>query len=500
MSIYGLADCNNFFVSCERVFRPALEGRPAVVLSSNDGCIVARSDAAKALGVKMAQPAFQAKELIERHSIAVISGNLQFYTDMSNRVMQVFGELAPTVEKYSIDECFLDLTGIPQDLTAFCLDLKRIVRQWTGLPISIGIAETKTLAKIANRLAKTSAKTDGVLDLTGERWRDRALASTEVGDVWGIGRQYAKKLNRNGVMTALDLAQRPDGWVRKEMGVGGLKTARELRGEDCIGFDDMPQPKQTTMVSRSFGAEVRDYDELANAITMFATDAARSIRTANRVSTSVSVFIETNRFGKSPHHAPSRSEALSPATNNTRHVVRAALAALKHIYREGLAYKRAGVMLLDLVEAGRAPISLFDTHDPRDDKLIEAFDAINDRLGPGAIQFGPAAKKSRFGRTQTATKAFVNARTNTNESRAATTTRCRTVAIRSNPDVPVDRRFFRCRGTGALEMASRHRSPMVNASSAAPDQCRTGQLFAAICGSDRAHLPQHPHPGDAEAR
>ena len=172
MSIYGLADCNNFFASCERVFRPALEGRPAVVLSSNDGCIVARSDEAKALGVKMAQPAFQAKNLIEQHSIAVISGNLQFYTDMSTRVMQAFGELVPAVEKYSIDECFLDLTGIPQDLTAFCQDLKHTVRQWTGLPISIGIAETKTLAKIANRLAKTSAKTDGVLDLTGERWRD----------------------------------------------------------------------------------------------------------------------------------------------------------------------------------------------------------------------------------------------------------------------------------------------------------------------------------------
>ena len=229
MSIYGLADCNNFFVSCERVFRPALEGRPAVVLSSNDGCIVARSDEAKALGVKMAQPAFQAKNLIEQHSIAVISGNLQFYTDMSNRVMQAFGELVPAVEKYSIDECFLDLTGIPQELTAFCQDLKRTVRQWTGLPISIGIAETKTLAKIANRLAKTSAKTDGVLDLTGTRWRDRALASTEIGDIWGIGRQYAQKLNRNGVVTALDLARRPDGWVRKEMGVGGLKTVRERR-------------------------------------------------------------------------------------------------------------------------------------------------------------------------------------------------------------------------------------------------------------------------------
>ena len=202
MTVYGLVDCNNFFVSCERVFRPALEGRPTVVLSSNDGCIVARSDEAKALGIKMAQPAFQAKELIERHGIAVIIGNLQFYTDMSNRVVQTLAELAPAVEKYSIDECFLDLTGIQEDLTAFCGTVRKTVRQWTGLPVGIGIAETKTLAKIANRIAKTSAKTNGVLDLTGSPWRDKALAVTEVGDVWGVGKQYSRKLNRNGVKTA----------------------------------------------------------------------------------------------------------------------------------------------------------------------------------------------------------------------------------------------------------------------------------------------------------
>ena len=218
MTVYGLVDCNNFFVSCERVFRPALEGRPTIVLSSNDGCIVARSDEAEALGIKMAQPAFQVKELIGRHGIAVISGNLQFYTDMSNRVVQTLAELAPAVEKYSIDECFLDLSGIAEDLTVFCRTVRRTVRQWTGLPVGIGIAETKTLAKIANRIAKTSAKTNGVLHLTGSPWRDKALAATEVGDVWGIGRQYARKLNRNGVMTAFDLAGRPDAWVRQEDG------------------------------------------------------------------------------------------------------------------------------------------------------------------------------------------------------------------------------------------------------------------------------------------
>ena len=392
MMVYGLVDCNNFFVSCERVFRPALEGRPTVVLSSNDGCIVARSDEAKALGVQMAQPAFQAKDLIEQHDIAVISGNLEFYTDMSHRVMQALAEMAPATEQYSIDECFLDLTGIPDDPADFCQRVRQTVRQWTGLPVSVGIAETKTLAKIANRLAKTSARAQGVLQFAGASWRDKGLEMTRVEDVWGIGRQFTRKLNRNGIMTARDLTRHPDGWIRKEMGVVGLKTAWELRGEDCIGFEDMPQPKQTTMVSRSFGTAVSDPDELAHAITVFATDAARSIRKAELVSSAVSVFIETNRFAHGPCYAPSRSEALSPATHNTKHIVRAALKALEGIYREGLAYKRAGVMLLDLVETDQAPQSLFDRPDPKDDKLIEAFDAINERLGPGTIQFGRAAQ------------------------------------------------------------------------------------------------------------
>ena len=392
MTVYALVDCNNFFVSCERVFRPALEGRPTVVLSANDGCIVARSDEAKALGVKMAQPAFQAKDLIERHAIEVISGNLQLYTDMSNRVMQVLAELAPATEQYSIDECFLDLTGIADDLTNFCREVRRTVRQWTGLPVGVGIAETKTLAKIANRIAKTSARTEGVLDLTGSPWRDRALELTDVGDVWGIGRQFARKLARNGVTTALDLSRRPDGWVRQEMGVGGLRTVRELRGQDCISFEAMPRPKRSTMVSRSFGTEVREREELADAIILFATEAARSIRRAGLVGSAVSVFIETNRFAQGPRYAPSGSEALSPPTNNTRHIVRAALKALDGMFRPGPAYKRAGVMLLDLMDAGQAPHSLFDRPNPRDDRLIEAFDAINDRLGPGAIQFGRAGQ------------------------------------------------------------------------------------------------------------
>ena len=392
MTVYGLVDCNNFYASCERVFNPKLEGRPVIVLSSNDGCAIARSNEARELGVKMAQPLFQFMDLVKRHDIQVLSANFHLYSDMSNRVMQVLADTAPVVQQYSIDECFLDLTGITEDLTQFGQMVRAKVRQWTGIPVGIGIAETKTLAKIANRIAKKSEKTNGALNLVGSPWRTKALEMTEVGDVWGIGKQYTKKLQRNGVMAALDLCNQPDAWIRKEMGVGGLKTVRELRGEDCIGFESIPKPKQTTLVSRSFGDTVRGLDDLINAITVFATAAAEDIRKANLVSSTVSVFIETNRFSKGPQYTPSRSVELSPVTNNTKHIVRAAIQGLKEIYREGLEFKKAGVMLLDLVDADHASQSLFDHADPKDDKLIEAFDQINRQQGPGSINFGTAGQ------------------------------------------------------------------------------------------------------------
>ena len=394
MTIYALVDCNNFYVSCERVFNPKLEGLPVIILSSNDGCAIARSNEAKECGVKMAQPLYQFTDIVKKHDIQVLSGNFHLYTDMSNRVMQVLADMAPATQPYSIDECFLDITGMTNDLDEYGRAVQIKVKQWTGVPVGIGIAETKTLAKVANRIAKTSTKTGGVLNLVGSQWREKALEMTEVGDVWGVGKQFTKKLNRNGVKTALDLAKQPDGWIRKEMGVGGLKTVRELRGEDCIGFESTPKPKQTTLVSRSFGHTVTDLDDLVNAVTVFATTAAGEIRKANLVSSAVSVFIETNRFSNEPQYAPSRSIELSPATNNTKHIVRAAIRGVKEAYREGFKFKKAGVMLLDLAGAADAPQSLFDSHDPKDDKLIEAFDQINREQGPGAINFGTAGQPS----------------------------------------------------------------------------------------------------------
>ncbi len=395
MTEYALVDCNNFFVSCERVFRPELENRPVIVLSSNDGCAIARSNEAKALGIKMGQPFFQIKGLAERCGVRVLSANFHLYADMSNRVMQALADAAPMAEPYSIDECFLDLTGIA-DRGEFGRMIRHRVKQWTGIPVGVGIAETKTLAKIANRIAKTSKKTGGVLDLAGSRWRGRALAMTEVGDVWGVGRRFNRKLLRNGVETALDLSRLPDMWVRKEMGVIGLKTVRELRGEDCIGFEDAPRPKKTTMVSRSFGREITELDDLAGAVATFASMVSEELRRRRLVGSVVSVFLSTNRFSKGPRHHPSLAVELAPPTASARKITAAALKALREIYRDGFGYKKAGVMVLDLVDADHAPRTLFDRPDPREDRLMEAFDRINRRLGSGAIRVGPAAARPKW--------------------------------------------------------------------------------------------------------
>ena len=218
MTIYALVDCNNFYVSCERVFNPKLEGRPVIILSSNDGCAIARSNEAKECGVKMAQPLYQFTDIVKKHDIQVLSGNFHLYTYMSSRVMQVLADMAPATQPYSIDECFVDITGMTDDLDEFGRAVRIKVKQWTGIPVGIGIAETKTLAKVANRIAKTSKKTGGVLNLVGSQWCEKALNMTEVGDVWGVGKQFTKKLHRNGVKSALDLAKQPDVSMAEQKG------------------------------------------------------------------------------------------------------------------------------------------------------------------------------------------------------------------------------------------------------------------------------------------
>ncbi|MCH7635014.1 MAG: Y-family DNA polymerase, partial [Proteobacteria bacterium] len=275
--IFGLADCNNFYVSCERVFDPTLRRRPVVVLSNNDGCIIARSEEAKALGIPMGAAFFEVRPLIRRHRVEVFSSNYALYGDMSQRVMESFAAFTPEVEVYSIDEAFLGLGGFSgRDIAAYCREIRAKIGQWVGLPISIGTAETKTLAKLAARLAKKSP--GGVFDLSSSPLRRRLLAATEVGDVWGVGSRLARMLKAGGVHSALDLHDAPDAWIRKRMAVTGLRTAMELRGVSCIDLERQPPPKQTTVVSRTFARPVERLDELGDAVSTFAARAAEKLR------------------------------------------------------------------------------------------------------------------------------------------------------------------------------------------------------------------------------
>lgn len=402
MTVFALIDCNNFYASCERVFQPSLDNRPIVVLSNNDGCVIARSNEAKALGVPMGAPYFKHKERLKRQGVVIMSSNYALYGDLSNRVMTVLSSFSPNVEVYSIDECFLDLSGFDHhDLTVYGQHIRKTVTQWTGIPVSIGIGKTKTLAKIANRLAKKSLKTNGVLDLSETQWLDHALQQTEVGDVWGIGRRWAKILKERGIYTAYDLRKAPEGWIRQKMGVVGLRTVRELQGERCIELEYETPDKQTTCVSRSFGKPLKTYDGLKAAIAEFADMASAKLRKSGLVASSINIFIRTSPFRRDlPQYSNSITIGLYPSSNSLRPVHRAAMQGLREIFKPGIHYKKAGILLLGLVRSEEAPKGLFDFPDEREDKLSEVCDLINRNIGPGLIRLGQVRKTKTWYMTQ----------------------------------------------------------------------------------------------------
>ncbi len=399
MATFALVDCNNFYASCERLFQPRLRGRPVVVLSNNDGCVIARSNEAKALGVGMGAPMFKIRKLVEEHDIAVCSSNYALYGDISERVMSVLGSSAPAYEVYSIDECFLDLDrlGVP-DLTDWCRDLRDQTLQWTGIPVSVGVGPTKTLAKLANRLAKKSAKTRGVLDLVHHpQWIDAALRKTPVGDVWGVGRRWTVMLEERGIHTAHDFANAPDGWVRQRMGVVGLRTAHELRGLVCHALEDQPPPKQTTCCSRTFGTVIYAKAQVHDAIMSFAERASEKVRNAGQVSGAVQLFIRTDPFAQdAPQKSVSGSATFHRPTSDTRDIAAAVMRIFERIWRDGYGWRKAGVLLLDLGAPGQAPVSLFDIIDAPDDGLMKAMDQINARYGRGTARLGLAQKEGEW--------------------------------------------------------------------------------------------------------
>jgi len=392
MAVYALVDCNNFYVSCERVFNPALDGKPVAVLSNNDGCAVSRSAEAKAIGVPMGEPAFKLRPLVEHQGLILQSSNYALYCDMSERVMSVLATFAPGAEVYSIDECFLDLDGLAvPDLTAWCRGVRATVKRWTGIPVSVGIGPTKTLAKLANRLAKTSPRAKGVLDLAGHPgWIEAALKRTPVREVWGIGRNYAGHCGVNGILTAYDLTRAEDGWIRKTMGAVGLRTVMELRGIPVHTLDTQPSDKQTTCCSRSFAETVTAYEHVHDAVLTFASRAAEKIRAETLVAGAIQVFAYTDRFRPDqPQISLNAMVRLSPPTSSTPRVIAAALAGLRSAWREGYAYKKAGVILLDLVNPANVPRDLFSPPpNPRGQALMAAIDGLNGRLGKGVVGYG----------------------------------------------------------------------------------------------------------------
>ncbi|MEI8394277.1 MAG: Y-family DNA polymerase [Rhodospirillaceae bacterium] len=386
------------FVSCERVFNPILEKFPVVVLSSNDGCAIARSNEVKALGIKMGDPYFKISNICEKNGVVVMSSNFSLYCDMSMRFMSCLSENAPAVEQYSIDEMFVDLSGLSGDLGKSCHVLRKTVKKWTGLPVSFGTGPTKTLAKLANRLAKKSAAADGVIDLTGHPgWVERALAKTAVQDVWGIGKASAEKLNAIGISDALALRGLDDRRVRQLLGIGGLKTVQELRGVSCHTLETIPDTRQSCMVSRSFGEPTANIDDIRDAITLFANRASEKLRNEGLVAGNLTVFADTNRFRRDlPQRHLSVSARLYPPTSDGLKIVKAAARTLERGWEEGpWLYVKAGVMMSDIVGAGAVPADLF-TLTEKPSTLMAAVDRLNQRYGRETVSLGLHLKEATW--------------------------------------------------------------------------------------------------------
>lgn len=386
--MFGLADCNSFFVSCERVFAPFLQDKPVVVLSNNDGCVVSRSKEAVELGIKMGQPLFQIRDLVKTKSVYVFSSNYVLYGDMSHRVMQTLSDNVPSIEVYSIDEAFLDLRGIElSDLESFGKDLAYRVRRNTGIPISVGISNTKTLAKIASKIAKKDSKLNGVCFLRDETDIRNVLKTFPVSEIWGIGREYSKMLVKSKILTAYDFSLTSPQWVKEKMSIVGLRTWRELHSEPCISFEDSIKDKKQICVSRSFSRELSDFEELSQAVATFATRASANLRRQNSVCYSIYVFILTNQFreGAYPYYRSSIVTQEFP-TDSTIKIVKGAIEALVKIYRKGYSYKKAGVILMNISKKDNTPSDIFYNDEmQKHNSLMKTLDDINSRFGDNAL-------------------------------------------------------------------------------------------------------------------
>ncbi|MER2997395.1 Y-family DNA polymerase [Pontibacter populi] len=388
-TLFGLCDCNNFYASCERVFDPTLHGEPVVVLSNNDGCVIARSNEAKSLGIQMGDPFFKIRNFVEHKQLYAFSSNYVLYGDMSDRVMQTLSLFTPNIEVYSIDECFLDLGDFYDvDLFKYAWEIKRTVAQWTGIPVSLGVAPTKALAKVANKLAKKSAKANGVLVLTEPYHIEKALQATKIEDVWGIGRQYAKFLKNHHINTALDFTNASESWIRKHMTVVGVRLHKELRGQSCLELDEVAPPKKGICTSRSFGKKLTSFNDVQEATASYAARCAKKLRVQKSCARLVTVFVQTNPFSEhDKQYYNSKTICLPVATNSDMELIHYASLALKEIYRPSYYYKKSGVIVTDIVPERQIQYDLLDTVDrDKHTKLMKVMDGLTDRFGRSKVQ------------------------------------------------------------------------------------------------------------------
>ncbi len=383
----GLVDCNNFYASCERVFNPGLTGRPVVVLSNNDGCVIARSNEAKALGLKMGDPFFKIRQMLADNNVAVFSSNYNLYGDMSRRVMSLLAELTPSISQYSIDECFVDLSGL-SSLEEFGRGLVRTVSKGVGIPVSMGIAPTKTLAKLATRFAKKYKGYEGVCLIDSETKRVKALQMTDIADVWGIGRHGVEKLRYHGIETAWDFTRKSEQWAQRMLTLAGARTWKELQGTDCISVDDLPQ-KKSICTSRSFpDLGLDNLPSLESAVANFAAACSSKLKSQHSCCSSMTVFAYTSRFRQDLHsHVINRSVHFPVATADLQEIVSAAVQLLRRDYRKDSLYKKAGVIVWNICDRDAVQGSLFDTVDrARQARLSQAVDEINRKNGHDTVR------------------------------------------------------------------------------------------------------------------
>ena len=396
--MFALIDCNNFYVSCERVFNPNLNKKPVVILSNNDGCAISRSNEAKALGIPMGAPAFKYEELFKKNNVRVFSSNFPLYGDMSSRVMSILSKFTPNIEIYSIDEAFLKFEGFNFDLESYCNYIKNTVLKWTGIPISIGLAPTKALAKVANRIAKKFPnQTKGVYLLNSEEKRTKALKWLKIQDVWGIGFRHTERLKNIKVNTAYDFINLEDSWVRKNMNVVGVRLKKELEGKSVLDLEEVRSPKKAIATTRSFEGTITDYEKIKERISTFAICCAEKLRSQNSNCNSIYVFVRSNKFQKNKKQYRNGILMTIPFSTNSNIIIsKYAIEGLKKIFKQGINYKKAGTIVMGLDSSKNHQLNLFENENPKHKYLMKTIDFVQKKEGQSKIKLASQDLRKRW--------------------------------------------------------------------------------------------------------